>query len=257
MERDFRKGCVEIDFPVEPVGSPFRVLSRSLRLLFANLSFVAAATLAVFLPGKLLLQAVLAALDIPVEGLLGYGLMAASDLLLSALAVPAVIFGIAMRLRSGAAPPLGESLRWGRRQWAKALWNMFQVQVTVLLWSLLLFIPGIIAFLRLAVVDPVVALEADREHDVLDRSRRLTEGHRWRILAVVLPLGILDMVTSFLVLNAVEKLAYPRVLLALADSLLALCSQWMTLALLLVYLGLRAAVSGELPARPPESKTRR
>jgi hypothetical protein len=256
MERDFRKGCVEIDFPVEPLGSPFGVLARSLRLFLSNLPFLAAATLAVFLPGKLLLQAACYALDIPVDGVLGYCLMAASDLVLSALAVPAVIFGMAMHLRTGAPAPLAESLRWGRRQWAKALWNMFQVQVTVLLWSLLLFVPGVMAFVKLAVVDPIVALEADRQRDVLDRSRRLTEGHRWRIFAVILPLGLLDLVTSFALLNAVEKTAYSRVLLALADSLLALSAQWMTLALLLVYLSLGAAVSGAPSGRPSESKTR-
>ncbi len=255
MERDFRKGYVEIDFPVEPVRSPLSLLARSLRLFLANLSFLAAVTLAVFIPGKLILQAACWALDIPVEGVLGYALMTASDLVLSALAVPAVIFGLAMRFRTGRPAPLGESLRWGRRQWAKALWNMFQVQVTVLLWSLLLFVPGIVAFVRLAVVDPIVALEADRRRDVLDRSRGLTEGHRWRIFAVILPLGILDLVTSFAVLNAVEKTAYSRVLLALSDSLLALCSQWMTVALLLVYLSL-AGVSGGPPDRPSGSKTR-
>lgn len=237
MERDFRKGYVEIDFTVEPMGSPFGLLMRSLRLFLSNLPFLTVATLAVFLPGKLLLQGVCFALDIPVEGILGYFLMSASDLFLSALAVPAVIFGITMRLRTGEPAPLEESLRWGRRQWGKALWNMFQVEVTVMLWSLLLFIPGILAFLKLALVDPIVTLEADRERFVLDRSRRLTEGHRWTILAVVLPLGILDFALSFVVLNAVEKAEYSRILLALADSVLAVCSQWMTLALLLAYLG--------------------
>lgn len=240
MERDFRKGYVEIDFAVEPFGSPLRVLWRSLRMFLENLAFIAAATLAVFLPGKLLLQGLCAALDISPDGVLGYMLMTASDLLLSAWAVPAVIFGMAMRMRTGRPAPLGESLRWGRRQWGKALWNMFQVQVTVLLYALLLFVPGIMAFVRLSLVDPIVALEADQRSDVLDRSKRLTEGHRWRIFAVVLPLGVLDLVMGFVVLNAVEKAANSRFLLAIADSVLAVTSHWMTLALLLVYLPLAA-----------------
>jgi hypothetical protein len=256
MERDFRKGYVAIDFPVEPMGSPFSVLARSLRLYVANLPFLASATLAIFIPGKLLLQAICWMLDIPVDGVLGYCLMSASDLLLSAMAVPAVIFGMAMRFRTGAPAPLGESLRWGWRQWGKALWNMFQVEVTVALWSLLLFIPGMMAFVRLAVVDPIVALEADRSRDVLDRSRSLTAGHRWRIFAVILPLILLDLLVSFAVLNAVEKMANTRLLLALADSLLALCAQWSTLAMLLVYLALAAAASDGPPAPPPGSKTR-
>jgi hypothetical protein len=255
MERDFRKGYVEIDFPVEPMGSPLRVLARSLRLFLANLPFLAAVTLVVFLPGKLLLQAACAALDIPPDGVLGYSLLTLSDLVLSALVVPAVIFGMAMHWRTGKPAPLGESLRWGGRMWAKALWNMFQVEVTVLLWSLLLFVPGVVAFLRLAVVDPIVALEADRERDPLNRSRSLTGGHRWKIFGVVLPLGLLDMVTSFAVLNAVEKTAYSRWLLAVSDSVLALCAQWMTLALLLVYLAVRGPVSDGPRRRASESKT--
>ncbi len=256
MERDFRKGYVEIDFPVEPIGSPFGLLARSLRLFLANLPFLASSTLAIFIPGKLLLQSICWALDIPVDGVLGYCLMSASDLLLSAIAVPAVIFGMAMRFRTGKPAPLAESLRWGRRQCAKALWNMFQVEVTVSLWSLLLFIPGMMAFVKLAVVDPIVALEADTRRDVLDRSRSLTQGHRWRIFAVIAPLIVLDLLVSFAVLNAVEKMSNSRLPLALADSLLALCAQWSTLAMLLVYLPLAAAVSDEPSARPSESKTR-
>jgi len=248
MDRDFRKGYVEIDFPVEPFDSPVRILVRSLRLFLANLGFLAAATLSVFLPGKLLLQAVCAALDIPADGVLGYCLMTVSDLLLGALVVPAILYGMATRFRTGPPATLGEALRWGRRLWARALWNMFQVQVTVLLWSLLIFIPGIVAFVRLSLVDCIVALEADRERVPLDRSRTLTLGHRWRIFFIVLPLAILDLGLSFVVLNAVEKAAYSRVLLAVADSVLALSSQWMTIAMLLVYLAL---------ARPAPSKAAR
>lgn len=238
MDRDFRKGYVEIDFAVEPFDSPLRILGRSLRMFFDNLSFLAAIVTVVILPGKLLLQAIGAAIDLPVDGLGGYLLDGLGDLVLGALLAPAVLFGMAMRMRTGKPAPAAESLRWGRRQWGRALWNMFQVQITVLLWSLLIFIPGVIAFVRLSMVDPVVALEADRESEPLHRSRTLTEGRRWRILWVVLPLALLDLVMSFLVMNAVEKASYARVLLALSDTVLALTSQWLTLALLLIYLPL-------------------
>jgi hypothetical protein len=240
IDRDFRNGYVAIDFPIEPIQSPIRILTRSLRLFFENLQFLAAVTLAVFLPGKLLLQAACAAFDIPADGVLAYVLMSVSDLFLAALVAPAILYGMAQRLRAGRPASFADSLRWGRRQYVRALWNMFQVQVTVLLWSLLVFIPGIIAAVRLSMVDPIVALEADRESDPLNRSRDLTQGHRWSIFAVGFPLAILDLVLSFVVLNAVEKAAYSRVLLAFADTLLALTSQWLNIALLLIYLPLAA-----------------
>jgi len=255
MDRDFRKGYLEIDFPTEPFGSPFRILGRSLALLASQLPFVAAVTLAVFLPGKLLLQFACYVADVPAEGILSYFLMSVSDLVLGALAVPAVVFGMVVRFRTGQPPAVAEALRWGRRQWAKSLWNEFQVQVTVLLWSLLLVVPGVMAYVRLSLVDPIVAIEADRESRVLERSRRLTEGHRWRIFLVLLPLALLDLAASFVVLNAVERAGFSRILLALADSVLALVGQWLTLAVLLMHLGIAreepASVAGTRPIGAP------
>jgi hypothetical protein len=243
MDRAFRQGCLEIDFPTEPFHSAFRLLVRSAVLFFANLRFLAAITLLVYLPAKLALQFVLYLLDVPTSGMVSYLALDLSDLFLSALVIPAVVYGLVARFRGGQTAPLRESLRWGRRQWGKTLWNMFKVEVTVALWGALLVIPGVVAMVRLVFTDAIVAIEADRETEVLARSRVLSKGHGWRIFLVLLPLMAASLAGTFLILGAFEEAAYSRVVMAVADSVLSVGGQFTTVAVLLMYLGVvRTAV---------------
>ena len=53
MERDFRNGYLEIDFPVQPFDSPVGCSGRPCGYSSQNLPFLAALTLLVYLPGKL------------------------------------------------------------------------------------------------------------------------------------------------------------------------------------------------------------
>jgi len=237
MDRDFRQGHLEIDFPTEPFHSAFRLLLHSAVLFFANLRFLAAVTLVVYLPGKLALQFVLYLLHVPTSGMVSYLALDLSDLVLGALAIPAAIYGLVVKFRSGKVASVRESLRWGRRQWGKTLWNMFKVEITVALWGALLVIPGLVAMVRLIFADVIVAIEADRETEVLARSRILTKGHGWRIFLVVLPLMVAGLMGSFLVLGALEEAAYSRVVMAVADSVLSVGGQFTTVAVLLMYLG--------------------
>jgi hypothetical protein len=247
MDRAFRQGHLEIDFPTEPFHSAFRLLVRSAVLFFANLRFLAAVTLLVYLPAKLALQFVLYVLDVPTSGMVSYLALDLSDLFLSALVIPAVIYGLVAKFRGGQTAPVRESLRWGRRQWGKTLWNMFKVEVTVALWAALLLIPGLVAMVRLIFTDAIVAIEADRETEVLARSRVLSKGHGWRIFLVMLPLMAAGLVGTFLILGAFEDAAYSRVVMALADSVLSVAGQWTTVAVLLMYLGVASPAT---PAKP-------
>ena len=235
MDRDFRQGYLEIDFATVRFASPLPLLRDSLRVFFSNLPFLAAATLVIYLPGKLATQFLCYLLDIPFAGVLSYFVLEISDLLLSALVVPAIIFGLVHRFRTGRAPALGESLRWGRRQWFKTLANQVKVEITIALWGALLVIPGVVAMVRLTFVDVVVAVEAGLEHDVLGRSTRLAQGRRWRIFFVLLPMLVLNL-AAFLALDRVGA-PNSRVAFALADSILAVAGQLATVAVLLMYLG--------------------
>jgi hypothetical protein len=247
MDCDFCQGHLEIDFPTEPFHSVWRLLVRSTVLFFANLRFLATVTLLVYLPAKLALQLMLYVLDVPTGGIVTYLALDSSDLVLSALVIPAVVYGLVARFRGGQTASVRESLRWGRRQWGKTLWNMFKVEVTVTLWALLLLIPGLVAMVRLIFAEVIVAIEADGETEVLARSRVLSKGHGWRIFLVLLPLGVVGLVGTFLVLGALQKAAYSRVVMALADSVLSVGGQWTTVAVLLMYLGV---VRPATPAKP-------
>src|SRR5580765_6306221 len=145
MDRDFRKGYLEIDFPHAPFTSPLPLLRDSIRVFFADLPFLAAATIVIYLPGKLATQFLCYLLDIPFEGVLSYFFLLISDLILRALVVPAIVYELVHRLRKGRSPSLAESLRWGRRQWLKTLANKVKVEITITLWGALLVIPGIVA----------------------------------------------------------------------------------------------------------------
>ena len=238
MDRDFRQGYIQIDFPVERFESAPRLLLRSAALFFSNLPFLAAVTLAVFLPGKLLLQFCLYLADVPTGGVLSYLLMDFTDLILGALVIPAAIYGLIEKLRGGRIPRVGECLRWGRRQW----WRMFgynlAVEITIALYGALLIVPGVMAMVRLAFVSAIVAIEAGREPRPLARSSELSRGHRWQIFFVLLPVMLIELVFTFLVLGRVEDLLHSRLALAVGDALFSVGGQWMTAIELLLYLGL-------------------
>jgi hypothetical protein len=166
-----------------------------------------------------------------------YVLTDLGDLAWSALVIPATIFGLMAKLRKGRPAPVSQSLRWGRRQWGKMLWNMFKVEITTTLWGLMLILPGIVVMMRLMLTDPVVAIEADRETEPLRRSRKLTEGRRWRIffaLLPALPLSVAHLYVTF------RTLQVSRYLMVLADGVFSVADQWLTVAVLLIYLAIAA-----------------
>jgi len=219
---------------VQPFDSAPRLLARSARVFLGNLPFLAAVTLAVFIPGKLLFQFAGYLLDIPPDGIASYFLMDFSDLVLGSLAGAAAIYGLTARKGVMA------SLRRGRQLWARMFWTLIKVEVTIGLWMLLLFVPGIVATVKLALTEVVVVLE-DGEPEPLERSKQLTEGRRWRVFFVIAPLMLLDFGGSIAVLSLLPDVAHSRWMLALSESLLAIVSMWTTVAGLLMYLGLAEA----------------
>jgi hypothetical protein len=234
-----------------PFDSAPALLGRSARLFFARLPFLAAVTLAVFLPGKLLVQFLCWAMDLPPEGVASYLMMDFSDLVLGSLAIPAAIYG----LTSG--KPVAESLRYGRRLWGRMFWNKFKVEITVTLYALLLFVPGLIAMAKLALTDAIVAMEGEREPDPLGKSTELTAGRRWRVFFVVTPLALLDLVGSFYLLGALPGGAHSRWMLAMVDSLWAVVGMWATVAGLMMYLGVIPKRTGEPAGALRKARQRR
>jgi len=241
-ETRFQRGYLEIDFPSAPFDSAWKLLRDSARVYFANFGFLAAITLAIFLPAKAALQLVFYWLDVSKSGLGAYLGMDLSDLILDSLVVPAAIYGLLGYFRTGKTAPIGRSLQWGWRQWPKMLWTKFKVEITITLWGAVFLVPGIVAMVRLAFTDPIVAIEADRESAVLNRSRDLSRGRGWRIFAVLVPTLIVELAGPFLALDAIGGATASRPLLALIDSLLSVGGQWATVIVLMMYLGTVPAV---------------
>jgi len=226
-----------IDFPAAPFDAAAPMLRQTLRVFIANLPFLTKTTLVVYLPGKLATQLVCYLAGIPFEGVLSYLILMASDLLLSCLVAPAVVYGLVEQLRKGRKAPLAECFRWGRRQYGRMLANQLAVEVTVTLWGALLVIPGVIAMVRLLFTEIVVAVEGDLERQPLLRSKQLSEGRRWRIFGVMLPMLLLGMLATFVVLDRIQAATHSRTAFAIADSLLAVAAQLDTVAALMMYLG--------------------
>ena len=242
VRRDFEQGYLDVNFPAQPFLATLPLLRQTFQLFFANLPFLAGVTLGVYVPGKLAIQFLAYLLEIPTDGLPAYGLLVTGDLLLGALVVPAVVYGLVQRFRGTDARP-AEALRWGRRQWLRTLGNDLRVEITIGLYLLLLVVPGILASLRLAYVEVIVAVEGDTQADPLPRSEALARGRLWRIVGVMLPLGVINGAATFLLLDRFPGIAASRPLLAIAESLLALIAQLSSVAALLMYLG-------SIPAKP-------
>jgi hypothetical protein len=238
MERDFRTGHLEIDFPTRPFTSPLPLLLESGRLFLRTFPFLTAVALGIFLPGKLLFQFGCYVMDVPSEGILSYVLMEVSDLLLGALTAPAIAYGLVHYCRTGSTGSIAEAFRWGRRQFLRTLGNKLKVEITVTLWGALLFVPGIIAMVRLIFTEAIVAIEGDRQSNPMQRSRDVTLGHRWRIFFVLLPLMILDLAGMFLLLGRAPGGEHSRALFAIAEAVLTVPEQLGTVAIFLMYLGL-------------------
>jgi UPF0716 family protein affecting phage T7 exclusion len=132
------------------------------------------------------------------------------------------------------------------------LWNKFKVEITITLWGALLVIPGVVAMVKLILTDAIVAIEADRESEALERSRELTEGRRWRIFGVLLPVMVVELAGTFVVLDALGAGTSSRVVIALVDSLLSVGGQWSTVVVLLLYLGI-VPVEKPVPAKKKTS----
>jgi hypothetical protein len=234
MDREFKRGALEIPPDSPRFANPLAILRDALRLFTAHIGLISAMTLLVYIPGHLLYQIAAAVFDVPSNGILSILLLEVLDIVLSALAVPAVVYGL---LRRGRPATIGDCMRWGTRQWMRTLSQQMMVEVTVTLYAAMLIVPGVIAMVRLIFVPVIVAVEGDTQPAPLQRSRELANGRGWRIFAVFLPLTIVDLAANFLLLDRITGVDNARVLFALAESGIAIVAQLGTVAALLMYLG--------------------
>ncbi len=237
--------------PGNGLDSPGRLIVRTTRLFLSSFGWLAAVILAVSAPGKLATQAALSAAGLSPNGLAAYFVTYATDLAWNALLAGAVIHGLSARLRNSNLPGWSRSLAFGWKLWPVMLWNVFRVEITVLLWSLLLIIPGIIATLRLFLTEAIVVLEGAATPDALARSRDLTRGRLWRVALALCPLVPIGAAHLYATFRSLEASPFA---MAAVDSVFTVFDQWGVAAALLIYLSVAPSAGVKsAPASPKAS----
>ncbi len=73
-----------------------------------------------------------------------------------------------------------------KARWKQIIWSGFLVGLFTFLWSLLLFVPGIIAAFSYAMVG-FLAVDTDlKSREVIAKSKELMNGHKWEYFVFVL-----------------------------------------------------------------------
>lgn len=92
----------------------------------------------------------------------------------------ALTFGVVQQLR-GEPAGIAAALSTGLQSFGRVLGTAFMCGIRILLWSLVLYIPGIIESIRLFVAIPAAVMEGKGASASIERSVRLTDGSRWPI----------------------------------------------------------------------------
>lgn len=112
---------------------------------------------------------------------------------------------------------IGEMLSHGLKKWGKFIVVGFFAGLKVLLYTLLLIIPGIYKSVRLSFIDCVVATNDNIFTDPCDESERLVDKQWWKIFGFLILLFILGFLLELLFVVPLSEYSESRiVLIALA-----------------------------------------
>jgi hypothetical protein len=130
-----------------------------------------------------------------------YGVLAAVTgvltFCLQIVAQATTLYG-AFQLMRGQAFTVGQSLQVGLRRALMVIGVALLVGIAAGLASLLLIVPGVIVFCMYYVAVPVCVIEKLGVGASTSRSAALTKGYRWSIFGLVLLVGAISLVVSFL-----------------------------------------------------------
>jgi hypothetical protein len=158
----------------------------------------------------------------------------------------ALTYGVLQSLR-GESVPLGRLLGTGFSKMGSVLLVSIAFGFIVFLGFVLLVVPGVVALCALYVAVPAVVVEDIGPGEALGRSRALTKGSRWSILAVALVVGAVTFVVAAAAgaLVAFGASALPRPLPALlSTAIVALLTPLGACAAAVAYHDLRVAKEG-------------
>jgi uncharacterized membrane protein len=180
------------------------------------------------------------------QTLLGLSLM---GLFCKALVAPSLIYALVTVMRTGVAPSLTDSYRWGLSRLGKLIICVAMAWTLQALGFLLLIVPGIILALAFELVYPMAALENRSPVEILKRSYNLTQGYRWRILGAGIIFGLLIAVVGIPITALAGALAFGRVEIWLLSVPIALITDVIneatTVLSLVIYFSILSATSSE------------
>ena len=162
------------------------------------------------------------------------------DQLCRVLIAPALIYALMQVMRTGVAPGVNESYRWGLSKLGKLIICAAISAILQALGFALCIIPGIVIYLSLIVAYPIVILENGSPTGALELSRDLTKGHRWNILGASILLGLIMAVPEGVAGFFATAGDFPWPLQVAAAILSDIFEQSMTILSLVTYLSIRA-----------------
>jgi len=228
--------------PTAPPFSAGRVIGRSFATWFANFVPFSAIAITLYLPDIVL------SVLVPEPRGPGWDLL---DLLLSSLArlvvTGALTLGVLKSLR-GERAPVGALFGTGFRTMGSVFAVSFRVGLWLLLGTVLLVVPALLWYCVLFVAVPAAVVEPNlgSSADALERSRVLTRGNRWGILAILL----VDLVVTVAVVVATSAFAalasvVPRsILIAASSTVIVLVSSFSACTAAVAYNDLRVSKEG-------------
>jgi uncharacterized membrane protein len=179
----------------EPAIGPFDgvgALVPTLRLFGKNFWLITKLVLVVFAPLEIF-KAFSFGAAVDWQGQVGTTLM---SIFCKMLVAPSLIFALVTVMRTGVAPSLSESYRWGLSRLGRLVPAALMSWFLQLLGFICLIIPGIIIAMALELIYPLATLKNLGPVEILKESNRLTKGHKLGIFCAIFVLGLLAAVFS-------------------------------------------------------------
>ena len=164
------------------------VLGPALWVFINNIWLVTKLVVVIFAPFEFFKVLSFSRLDVDWQT---YAVTNLLQLVCAALVAPSLIYAFYVLLRTGSAPGVNESLRFGLSRIGKLCIAAAIAWVLTMVGFALLVIPGIILGVIFELVFPIATLENLSPIETLKRSYNLTKGHRLTIFLSTLVMWLL------------------------------------------------------------------
>ncbi|MCU1266465.1 MAG: hypothetical protein JWM21_2783 [Acidobacteria bacterium] len=185
------------ELPFSPVVPPFdgisTALSPTITLFKDNIWLITKIVVVIFAPFEIFKALSLGTKQ--TDWQVGVGIILLAGFC-KALVSPSLIFALITVMRTGVAPSLNETYRWGLSRIGKVAVVALLATILQTLGYICLIVPGVILTLGFEVIYPLAALEDLGPIEILKRSYSLTKGYKGNIFGVRFVFGLLLLVVA-------------------------------------------------------------